>query len=255
MAGSRGWSVRNSVRQARPAYADVRCEIFSSFITSGLQSSLIDALNPPTTTSEPITPAQTSLLKIVDSHLSAPHPNTFNDAFLLPLFNRLHVYAVGSLSSGLDDARLPKVLEALVLVLEGLGSIGLACQGRQDRQEAGGEEERIVREMQAKDGIVGPIVGEWTAFKLEQGLMSDLLRKLQEFMPRLRPSPANPVSNDAPTERSLGGIKVSLVRLLGVLSYENTNVGDQVREYGGVQLVLSMTEVDELNPCMSLFNG
>jgi ataxin-10 len=255
MAGSGGWSVRNSVRQARPAYAHFSCEIFTSFITSGLQSRLIDALNPPTTSSEPITPAQTSLLKIVDSHLSAPHPNTFNDSFLLPLFNRLHVYAAGSLSSGLDDARLPKVLEALVLVLEGLGSIGLACQGRQDRQEASGQEEGIVREMQSKDGVVGPIVGEWTAFKLEQGLMSDLLRKLQEFMPRLRPSPANPVSNDAPTERSLGGIKVSLVRLLGVLSYENTNVGDQVREHGGVQLVLSMTEVDELNPCMSLFNG
>lgn len=71
-------------------------------------------------------------------------------------------------------------------------------------------------------------------------------------MPRLRPSPANPVSNDAPTERSLGGIKVSLIRLLGVLSYENTNVGDQVRNHGGIQLVLSMTEVDELNPCMSI---
>ena len=82
--------------------------------------------------------------------------------------------------------------------------------------------------------------------------MSDLLRKLNDFMPRLRPSPANPVSNEAPTERSLGGIKVSLIRLLGVLSYENTNVGDQVREHGGVQLVLSMTEVDELNPCMSI---
>lgn len=68
-------------------------------------------------------------------------------------------------------------------------------------------------------------------------------------MPRIRPSPANPVSNEAPTERSLGGIKVSLVRLLGVLSFEDTTVGDQVRERGGVQLVLSMTEVDELNPC------
>jgi hypothetical protein len=160
MAGSRGWSVRNSVRQARPAYAHLRCEIYASYITSGLQSRLINALNPPTASSEPITPAQTSLLKIVDSHLSAPHANTANDAFLLPLFNRLHVYAADSLSSGLDDARLPKVLEALVLVLEGLGNIGLACQGRQDRQEAGEEEERIVREMQAKDGIVGPIVGE-----------------------------------------------------------------------------------------------
>lgn len=68
-------------------------------------------------------------------------------------------------------------------------------------------------------------------------------------MPRLRPSPANPVSNEAPTERSLGGIKVSLIRLLGVLTYDDKSVSDQVREHGGVQLVLSMTEVDELNPC------
>jgi ataxin-10 len=68
-------------------------------------------------------------------------------------------------------------------------------------------------------------------------------------MPRIRPSPANPVSDQAPTERSLGGIKVSLVRLLGVLSFEDTAIGDQVRLRGGVQLVLGMTEVDELNPC------
>ena len=160
MARSWGWTIRNSVRPTCPSSADARCEIFTSYIESGFQGRLINALNPPTTSSEPITPAQTSLLKIVDSHLSAPHPNTANDAFLLPLFNRLHVYAAGSLSSGLDDARLPKVLEALVLVLEGLGSIGLACQGRQDRQEAGGDEEELVRQMQATDGIVGPIVGE-----------------------------------------------------------------------------------------------
>lgn len=70
-------------------------------------------------------------------------------------------------------------------------------------------------------------------------------------MPRLRPSPANPVSNEAPTERSLGGIKVSLIRLLGVLTFDDKPVSDQVREHGGVQLVLSMTEVDELNPCQS----
>jgi ataxin-10 len=73
-------------------------------------------------------------------------------------------------------------------------------------------------------------------------------------MPRIRPSPANPVSNEAPTERSLGGIKISLVRLLGVLSFEDTAVGDQVRERGGVELVLSMTEVDELNPCEHRIN-
>jgi len=229
--------------------ADDRCAIFTSFITSGLQASLINSLNPPTTSSEPITPAQTSLLKIIDSHLSDTHPNTADNHFLLPLFQRLQIYANGSFASGIDDARLPKVLEALVLVLEGLGSIGLACQGRRDRHEPAGEEEVIVAEMQAEGGIVGPLVGE--SYILSK-LIAELLKALNAFMPRLRPSPANPVSNDAPTERSLGGIKVSLIRLLGVLSYENTQVGDQVRAHGGIQLVLSMTEVDELNPCTSL---
>jgi ataxin-10 len=229
--------------------ADDRCSIFTSFITSGLQASLINSLNPPTSSSEPITPAQTSLLKIIDSHLSDTHPNTADNHFLLPLFQRLQVYANGSFASGIDDARLPKVLEALVLVLEGLGSIGLACQGRRDRHDPLGEEEVIVTEMQAEEGIVGSLVGEYSTLTK---LISELLKALNAFMPRLRPSPANPVSNDAPTERSLGGIKVSLIRLLGVLSYENTNVGDQVRSHGGIQLVLSMTEVDELNPCMSL---
>lgn len=143
------------------AIADDRCSIFTSFISSGLQASLINSLNPPTTSSEPITPAQTSLLKIVDSHLSDNHPNTADNHFLLPLFHRLQVYANGSFSSGIDDARLPKVLEALVLVLEGLGSTGLACQGRRDRHEPAGEEEVIVAEMQAEGGIVGPLVGEF----------------------------------------------------------------------------------------------
>jgi hypothetical protein len=143
-----------------PSRADGRCSIFTSYIASGLQSNLINSLNPPTSSSEPITPAQTSLLKVVDSHLSDPHPNTAENEFLLPLFGQLQVYAAGSFSSGIDDARLPKVLEALVLVLEGLGSIGLACQGRRDRNEPAGEEEVIVRHMQAEGGIVGPLVGE-----------------------------------------------------------------------------------------------
>lgn len=71
-------------------------------------------------------------------------------------------YAVASLSSGIDDARLPKVLEGLVLILEGLGSIGLACQGRSDRHEVGGGEEELVKRMKASDtGIVGSIIGEY----------------------------------------------------------------------------------------------
>lgn len=71
----------------------------------------------------------------------------------------MSTYALASLSSGLDDARLPKVLEGLVLVLEGLGSIGLACQERRDKQAVGGGEEELVKEMKMeKTGLTGPIV-------------------------------------------------------------------------------------------------
>lgn len=70
-------------------------------------------------------------------------------------------YAIASLSSGIDDARLPKVLEGLVLVFEGLGSIGLACQGRHDRGELSGGEEDLVKRMKMGDkGIIGTLVGK-----------------------------------------------------------------------------------------------
>jgi ataxin-10 len=137
-----------------------RCQLFTKYVVSGLHITLFDALNPPTSNSEPITPAQTALLKLLDSYLSSDHENRPRDydIFLLPTLDRLSTYATSSLSSGLDDARLPKVLEALVLVTESLGSIGLACQSRHDKQEAGGGEEEIVTAM--KEGaVVACVVG------------------------------------------------------------------------------------------------
>jgi ataxin-10 len=78
---------------------------------------------------------------------------------MLSGFERMNTYALASLSSGLDDARLPKVLEGLVLILEGLGSIGLACQERRDKRESGGGEEDVVKKMKVDiSGIIGPIV-------------------------------------------------------------------------------------------------
>lgn len=140
-----------------------RCSIFNAYIGSGLHPVLYQTINPPSSSSEPVTPAQTALLKLVDAHLSSHHANPplSPDDFLLPAFERMQMYAVASLSSGLDDARLPKVLEGLVLVLEGLGSIGLACQGRSDRSEPGGGEEELVKRMKAPDtGMVGPVIGQ-----------------------------------------------------------------------------------------------
>lgn len=76
---------------------------------------------------------------------------------------------------------------------------------------------------------------------------------METKLPNLRQSAAaaKPVSDKPPTERYLGGIKVSLVRLLGALSYNDTSVGDAVRWSNGIEVVLSLTQVDEHNPCTS----
>lgn len=206
--------------------------------------------------SEPITPSQTSLLKIIDSHLAQDHddPPACPHAFLLSSFLNLSEYAIFSMRSGVDDGRLPRVLEALVLVGESLGSVGLAVQGRKDRAEVnqGGENDLVTAMKDVEGGVVKAIVGTLASAQVMcVADPTEMLGQLKEFVPRLRPDPANPVSTEAPSERSLSGIKVTLVKLIGVLSYEDTKVGDQVREAGGIQLILGMTEVDELNPCKS----
>ena len=85
---------------------------------------------------------------------SSPSPYKF----LVPPFISLSRYAIASMQSGPDDARLPKVFEGLILVCEGLSGIGLAVQGRRDRGEVekGGDEE-MVRDMKAE--IVNPLIG------------------------------------------------------------------------------------------------
>jgi len=124
-----------------------------------LHSSLFAALSTP---DEPISPSQTVLLKILDSHVSSttrPNPIPSPNEFLIPLFLSLAHYAKSSMRSGQDDARLPKVFEGLVLVCEGLSGIGLAVQGRLDRREAeeGGDE--LMLNIMKRD-VVKPLIGK-----------------------------------------------------------------------------------------------
>jgi len=116
---------------------------------------------------EPVTPSQTILFKLLDSHLSSssrantsPSPHIF----LVDSFRDYSRYAVISLRSGQDDARLPKVFEALVLVCEGLCSMGLASQERRDKGKGrevsvGGDEEVVTLMKREADGIVKPLIG------------------------------------------------------------------------------------------------
>ena len=161
------------MRPLRYGSPDSRVELFNSFVESGEYSDLLTSLKDDT---EPITPAQTTLLKLVDSYLAQPpHDLTTTPKphlVLVELFKDYVRYTLISLGSGHDDARLPKVLEGLLLVVEGLSNIGLAAQYRIDSQKfeanvAGKEklgqresDDPVIKAMKADDGIIKPLIGK-----------------------------------------------------------------------------------------------
>ena len=136
-----------------------RCSIFDCYLYNGTYGILFEALNPNMI--EVVTPAQTALLKLVDAHLthrSSPNSDLDSaesdlnpDDFLLDAFLRLHKYASISLTSGLDDARLPKILEAMVLVVECLGTIALALQARHDQDPSQAGDSFVVTQLKSPE--------------------------------------------------------------------------------------------------------
>ncbi|KAL0249840.1 hypothetical protein I308_103142 [Cryptococcus tetragattii IND107] len=233
---------------------DLTASIFTSIISFSLHPRIFQLLSEP---SEPITPSQTVLLKILDSTLSSlpasspsPPVENYPNSFLHPLFNNLIQSSLPSLTQKADDPRLPKYLEGLVLVSEALGTIGLRVQERIDKATApgadredvgpqmqGGEEQLVKVIKEPRSGIVRPLI--------------DMLRALNDYFPRTNPRNPSPVTTTTavpPELKPFSNLKRDLVRLLGVLTFSDTRVGDQVRECEGVQLVLSLTEIDEGNP-------
>lgn len=231
--------------------------IVNRFIVRDLQSRLFTALGAPDQAGldqpdEEITPSQTTLLKQLDAYLAqradvagtdeeedgdnaSPPPN----AFVVRLFGCLAKYTIASMKSGKDDARLPPVLIGLVLCIECLSSIVLSAQRRADAaKEArkkgqnvptpGGGDEEIVAELKG-DKFIGELVA--------------VLQETDKFLPRVKPKA------EEDTTLPFQNVKRDLVRFLGLLVYDDTRVGDIVREKGGVETVLGMCETDERNPC------
>ncbi|KAK4689512.1 ataxin-10, partial [Tremellales sp. Uapishka_1] len=180
---------------------------------------------------EPITPSQTILLKLLDSHLSTkPSSSPTANQFLLPLFHTLSTYTILSVRQAADDARLPKMLEGLVLVLEILSSIGLEHQRRIDASEPI-EPSRSEMVLTMKQEFIKPLV--------------ELLAALNAFLPRIKP--LQPSTEDSQTLR-FQNIKRDLVQLLSILTYQDKAVCDEVRKHGGVEIILGLCEVDDRNP-------
>ncbi|OCF37853.1 hypothetical protein I316_00077 [Kwoniella heveanensis BCC8398] len=243
--------------EAENGLFELGASIFNTLISTSLHARLFQLLSD---SSEPITPSQTTLLKILDSHLASSPDPTFTPSpgphlFLIPLFHQLVRYTSASIGQGADDPRLPKVFEGLILVTEGLNAIGLAVQGRKDRRKY--EVESGVSEHVGDEEVVevmkSPVEGKGVAKPTIA-----LLRSLDTFFPRVNPRSQSSLqassssSDNKPTAteelKPFANLKRNLVQLIGVLSFEDTAVGDQVREVEGIQLLLSMTEIDEGNP-------
>lgn len=88
----------------------------------------------------------------------------------------------------------------------------------------------------------------------------ETLKLLDLLLPRLQfgktiPSPLarpQPDSSDAIDPAAFPYLKRDLLRLLGILSYENRLVQDRMRACGGVEVVMNHCVVDETNPCTSM---
>ncbi|WWC71634.1 uncharacterized protein I206_105592 [Kwoniella pini CBS 10737] len=221
---------------------ELGASIFNNIIDHSLHPELFQLLSDP---AEVITPSQTILLKVLDSHLSSStqsSPSPSPHLFMIGLFHNLAKYSKISIDSKQDDPRLPKIFEGLILVTEGLSAIGLSVQSRKDenyslQEDLNGDEE-VVRTMKdGTNGVVKPSI--------------DLLRSLDTFFPRINPrakSTGASITSISDELKPFSNLKRNLVQLLGILTFEDTLVGDQVREEEGIQLILGMTEIDENNP-------
>lgn len=163
----------------------------------------------------------------------------------MPTFADLARYTNTSIGSGIDDPRLPKVFEGLVLVTECLAGISLRAQEQMDEVAT-----RIVDELKAESArTVETIIGKSLLTVAVVPNRSGLLRTLEAFIPRIKPG------LEAPTDGSaipFPYLKRDLVRLLGVLAFHDRAIGDRVRAVEGVQVVLGLCVTDERNPCTLL---
>lgn len=185
---------------AASAAPDRRFELATALLTSyiplNLHGRLFAHLASP---DEPISPSQTTYLKIIDSYIHSSAGNdtesdeqldVINNRFLLPTFHLLAAYSITSMQYSPDDARLPKVFEALHLVCEILCAIGLRAQARADRVDAArklgeiprhfrsdpregqeGSDVEVVNEMRDAEkgvGVVKPIIGMYPVITLRQ---------------------------------------------------------------------------------------
>ncbi|VDB88659.1 unnamed protein product [Peniophora sp. CBMAI 1063] len=257
--------------------------VFASLFEHGLFGDLYSRISIH---DEPISPPQTTLLKLLDSYLQArigAEPDLHDAATaeaLVGAFGLLssfiqkaisHAIAghVGTPPPATDSTTVSVAADTLLdhhtemdlrtpSAEAGLNSLDLqlppACAA-------------VVLIAQCLNSLLlaesdaPQVTNECKAVVLKTDVLESLLetlRQLDIFLPRIAfgkvtPSPAAPPSAGAgdPSRADAHGfayVKRDLVRLLGTLAHGSRNVQDRVREAKGIEVVLNLCVVDERNP-------
>ncbi|KAH7907262.1 spinocerebellar ataxia type 10 protein domain-containing protein [Hygrophoropsis aurantiaca] len=241
---------------------DYGYHLFAHLFDGGFTSDLYDHL---TIEGEIITPHQTTLLKLLDSHLQSSRLSTTHRQ-LCPMlsdrFLQFSTYAQSSILHALEsistittdgpldaaavpqqlDLLLPKVCEAIVLVTQCIVTVTLSSVAVRNGV---GQDLRSVfnqaRSVRGQNIVISAI---------------ELLRLLDKFLPRINfgkavspPAPDKPAHFSAATDPTgFSYLKRDLVRLLGIFCHQDKEIQDQIRVIDGIPVIMSMCVVDERNP-------
>jgi ataxin-10 len=219
---------------------EIGYQIFKNIFTLGLAEDAWRALSSSST--EPITPSQTILFKLLDSYLHTETPSWNSFLFLVPIHLSFCSWAADAIrplvktpaesEDQSPDIHLPRVCEALVLTSQCLLS---ACLSEKDGETTF----TTIRSSTSADrGHIEIIVG--------------LLNLLELFLPRLffgqvQPSPMGGLSTNT-DPAGFAYLKRDLVRILGTVSHRDRHTQDRLRDCGGIPAVMNLCVVDERNP-------
>ncbi|KAI0320888.1 spinocerebellar ataxia type 10 protein domain-containing protein [Amylostereum chailletii] len=225
---------------------------------------------------EAVAPPQTTLLKLLDSHLQSAQKRNLSSpgpALGFPLVARFFALsgyaqravraALGDTHGGSFDLQLPAVCAALVLVAQSLLAILLLNSSKptsNSREEPGTVPNPVIS---SRAPEMNPRQLFSTCRSPDDGMgfvesLLETLRLLDVFLPRIqfgKPAgdPRRPASEgvgnpDAADGTGFAYLKRDLVRLLGALVHEDRSMQDRVRMAEGIPVVLNLCVVDERNP-------
>ncbi|KZP01867.1 hypothetical protein CALVIDRAFT_559655 [Calocera viscosa TUFC12733] len=199
--------------------------VFSNAFNLNLFDDLFASLSIP---SQPLPPAQLTLLKLYDSYLHAPSRSSTDTPSVYSLLPSL--LSLSAHIRHLRDHQQPEINvgQGIVLVLDIINETILEEDNRKQRDL------RVVLERSRDhDGLGVP-----------ESLIG-LLRHLTSHTPAISPLDT---ASDSSAPDALSYVNRSIVRLISTIAHGSRDVQDRVGTAGGLEAILSLTTGDGRNP-------